>query len=72
MFNSCGKKKITTLSHLDDAGSLPHVDKVLPLQDGSEAALQHNDSPQNLLVQERLEALTLRLPQEHLRTHRYA
>lgn len=65
-------KKITPFSHLDDAGSLPHVDKVLPHQDGSEAALQRDDSPQDLPVKERLEALALRLPQEHLCTHRYA
>lgn len=63
--------KISTLSHLDDAGSVPHAHKVLPLQDSSEAALQRNDPPQDLLVQEGLEALSLRLPQEHLCVYRY-
>lgn len=48
------------------------MDKVLPLQDGSEAALQRDDSPQDLLVKERLETLTLGLSQEHLRMYRYA
>lgn len=53
-------------SHLDGAGRSPHVHKVLPLQNGSEAALEHDDPPQHLLMQERLEALALHLPQEHL------
>lgn len=54
-------------SHLDDTGRLPHVNKVLPLQDGPEALLQCDDSPQDFLMEEGLKTLTLRLPQEHLR-----
>lgn len=58
---------MTTLtSHLDDKGGSPHLNKVLPLQDGPEAALQRDDSPQDFLVEEGLKTLTLRLPQEHL------
>lgn len=53
-------------SHLDDARCSPHADKVSPLQDGSEAALQHDDSPQHFLVEEGLQTLALRLAQEHL------
>lgn len=55
-----------TTSHLDCRGSSSHVDKVLPLQDGPEAALERDDSPQHFLVEEGLKTLTLRLPQEHL------
>lgn len=57
----------TTSSHLDDTGGSPHANKVLPLQDGPEAALQRDDSPQDFLVEEGLKTLTLRLSQEHLR-----
>lgn len=56
----------TTTSHLDDPSGRPHVNKVLPLQDGPEATLQRDDPPQNLLVEGGLETLTLGLPQEHL------
>ena len=59
-----------TASHLDCRSSSSHVDKVLPLQDGPEAALQRDDSPQHFLVEEGLKTLTLRLPQEHLNNTR--
>lgn len=56
----------TTAPHLDDTGGSPHAEEVLPLQDGPEAALQRHDPPQHLLVEEGLETVALRLPQEHL------
>lgn len=56
----------TATSHLDDRGRSSHVDKVLPLQDGPEAALQRDDSPQDLLMEEGLKTLALHLPQKHL------
>lgn len=56
----------TTTSHLDDTGGSPHVDEVLPLQHGPEAALQRDDSPQDFLVEGGLKALAFCLPQKHL------
>lgn len=56
----------TTAPHLDNAGSSPHVEEVLPLQDGPKAALQRYYPPQHLLVEEGLETVALRLPQKHL------
>lgn len=53
-------------THLDGAGSQPHADEVPPLQQGSEAALQGDDPPVHLLVEQVLQPLALRLPQEHL------
>lgn len=52
--------------YLDDTRCSSHTDKVSPLQDGSEAALQHDDTPQHLLVEKGLQTLAFRLPQEHL------
>lgn len=55
------------VAHLDGAGGSPHAEEVLPLQDGPEAALQRHYPPQHLLMEEGLETVALRLPQEHLR-----
>lgn len=57
----------STAPHLDNAGGPPHAEEVLPLQDGPEASLQRHYAPQHLLVEEGLQTVALRLPEEHLR-----
>lgn len=55
------------LPYLDADGSFSHPDKVLPLQQGSEALLQRDDESEDFPVEQGLEPLARRLTQENLR-----
>lgn len=65
--NNFSISNVISTSHLDGTSGSSHADKVLPLQDGPESALQRDDASQDLLMEERLKTLALSLPQEHLK-----